>query len=257
MSAVDPDGTYLALDTSGPRGSVAVGAPGDVRAAEVLGDRRAHASRLLPAVEAALARARVDRRELSGVVVGRGPGSFTGVRVGAGTAKGLVRALGIPLHGFSSLEAAAVDAAGEAPGGALPDDPASAPAVCAVFDARGDRVYAACYRVGTGGTATLLEPTAARIDGLLDRIVRGVPPDEVIFAGDGARRHRERIEARGGTVLDAPAGTPAAGALLALLARAPEGSEIVDPGAWEPDYLRESRVRVSAARGPGPDGEGP
>ena len=73
------------------------------------------------------------------LLVGAGPGSFTGIRVGVGTAKGMAWALGIPLWAFSSLAGAAA---------AVEVEPIRPRAV--LFDARGDRLYAAAYRIQDG-----------------------------------------------------------------------------------------------------------
>ncbi|NIP58093.1 MAG: tRNA (adenosine(37)-N6)-threonylcarbamoyltransferase complex dimerization subunit type 1 TsaB, partial [Gemmatimonadetes bacterium] len=161
----------LALDTSTRLGSVAVGTEeGEVRARRFLPRQRAHAEELVPGIVDVLDRAGTDRRQLTGVVVGAGPGSFTGVRVAAATAKGLVRALGIPLWASSSLEAGAVTAGLRVPklGGdvSLPPDAAGRP-LRVLFDARRDRVYAAAYRTGASGIETLAAPRATTVDGVL------------------------------------------------------------------------------------------
>jgi tRNA threonylcarbamoyladenosine biosynthesis protein TsaB len=66
------------------------------------------------------------------VIVGAGPGSFTGVRVAAATARGLAHGLGVPLYAYSSLAAVAMETGLDGN-------------VCALFDARRGEVYAACY----------------------------------------------------------------------------------------------------------------
>ena len=147
------DGVLVALETSGPVASVAVGRDGMVAARRFLSDRGRHAGGLFPALAAILAETGIDRRQLGGVVVGAGPGSFTGVRVGAAAAKGLVHALGVPLYPVSSLAGAAVAEqaipAGAWPGtGVGPDPPPRATAGDRVvaFDARGDRLFTGTYR---------------------------------------------------------------------------------------------------------------
>lgn len=227
----------LALDTSTRLGSVAVASgDGEVRARRLLPRQRAHAEELVPAIAETLAGAGADRRDLAGVVVGAGPGSFTGVRVAAATAKGLVRALGISLRAFSSLEAGAVTAGLEIPdlgGPAVVPGDAGRPRHV-LFDARGERVYAAAYRLGAGGIETLADPWAATVD---DVLATGPGPD-ALFCGSGARRHRERIEEAGWRVLPEPAGIPTADALLRILALEPDRAPVADPARWEPAYVR-------------------
>jgi tRNA threonylcarbamoyladenosine biosynthesis protein TsaB len=158
------------------------------------------------------------------VVVGAGPGSFTGVRIAAATAKGLVHAWGVPLHAWSSL---AMTAAGQGE----PDT-----RVVALFDARRGDVFAASYRVAEAGLVTLLPPFAASIDEVLER----VEPDGALFAGDGAALHEARIRALGGRVA-AGAGTRArASTLLWLVATRPGDGRVARPAAWEPAYVRAS-----------------
>lgn len=76
----------------------------DVLIEQVWRAGRDHGRQLLPVISHALARANVDRRDLSAVAVAHGPGSFTGLRVGLAVARGLSFALNIPLYGFGSLD---------------------------------------------------------------------------------------------------------------------------------------------------------
>ena len=127
----------LAIDTATPAvtaGVVRRGAAG----VEVLGERvtvdpRAHAEQLTPNVLAALADAGVGMAGLDAVVVGCGPGPFTGLRVGMATAAAYGHALGLPVFGVCSLDAIGVDTTGD---------------VLVVTDARRREVYWARYHGG-------------------------------------------------------------------------------------------------------------
>jgi tRNA threonylcarbamoyladenosine biosynthesis protein TsaB len=222
-------GAYLALETSTPLGSVAVGGDGRVLAEAMVGVATRHSEALLPAVDFVLARAGLAPRELAGVVVGGGPGSFTGVRIAAATAKGLARALELPLLAYSGLAAVAA-------GIASPDRP-----VCALFDARRGQVYAACYAFGGWDRFdAVLEPVAAPLEEVLERLagVGGAAGERLAYAGEGALRHRARIEAAGGLVAPPYAAVPRAAALLWLAERWPERGRVAEAAAWEPEYLR-------------------
>src|SRR5260370_1269360 len=81
---------YLAIDTATDAGSVAVGAPGAI-AAEVVMEKRHHASALIPGVQEALRLGGVSFTEIRGILIADGPGSFTGLRIGFASAQGLVR----------------------------------------------------------------------------------------------------------------------------------------------------------------------
>lgn len=236
-----PAGPILALETSTTTGSVAVGDGERLLAEVVLGVGAQHSSALMPAVDAAVRWAGLAPAELRGVVVSGGPGSFTGLRIGAASAKGIVAALGLPLWSYSGLLAAAAGCAVPAGGqGAY---------VCALFDARRRDVYAACYRFGGAGAAAVEEvfgPEALTVDALLDRFRDREPP---VFTGEAAQLHRAEIErALGARVAPPHLAPPRAAALLWLQRVAPERGRVEDPAGWEPEYVRSSGAeRIAAA----------
>ena len=214
---------YLAIETSTATGGVAVGRGDRVLAEVTLGVQARHSEAVLPAVDFALRAAGLTPRELGGVVVGGGPGSFTGVRLAAALAKGLVRALGVPLYAYSGLAALAASAGG----GEQP--------VCALFDARRNEVYAACYRFpGFARLEVLQAPVACPVEEVLRATAAFAP----LYAGEGALRHRALIEAAGLNIAPAHAGLPRAAALLWLADMAPEAGLVEEPATWEPLYLR-------------------
>src|SRR5947199_2391612 len=92
---------------------------------EVLGERTSRAVTVLEDIDALLRQAGAHTRELGGIAVGIGPGSFTGVRIGLATARGLALALGVPVAGVSTLDALA----------------AGAPSAVPVVDARRGEVF--------------------------------------------------------------------------------------------------------------------
>ena len=108
----------LAIDTATPAvtaGVVRLDTDGvEVLAERVTVDARAHAEQLTPNVVAALADAGLTVDGLDAVVVGCGPGPFTGLRVGMATAAAYAHALGVPVRGVCSLDAIGVDTAGDA-----------------------------------------------------------------------------------------------------------------------------------------------
>lgn len=217
----------LAFDTSTPVGSVALGRGTEVVAhAELAADAR-HAETLLPAVDALLRNASIRPGELAAVVVGGGPGSFTGVRIAAATARGMARALGIPLHVHSSLLALAA-----APGTVLPRG-----SVCALLDARRGQVYAGCWSfAGAAWPTTVLAPCVAPLEEVLEALAGA----KTAWVGQGAARHADMLRAAGVELRSEGALHPDARALLVLTALDPGASLVRDPAAWEPDYLRAS-----------------
>lgn len=263
-------GPILALDSSTSTGSAAVGDADGVMAECVVNVAGGLSSALLPAVNQVMRAAGLRPADLAGVAVGGGPGSFTGLRVAAATAKGMLQALDLPLFAYSGLLAAAAGAWG-----------ARGP-VCALFDARRRDVYAACYRIGNrgnpaaatgdqrqangsgdavrtgswqlaaGDTAAaavevIMPPAALALDDLLERF-SAEPP--ALFVGEGAVLHAEEIERRLGAPVAPPHfGVPRASALVWLASRVPELGRVPSGADWEPEYIRAAGAeRIAAAK---------
>ena len=151
----------LAIDTATPAVTAGiVKLDGiEVLAERVTVDARAHAEQLTPNVLAALADAGLTVDDLGAVVVGCGPGPFTGLRVGMATAAAYGHALGIPVHGVCSLDAIGIESA------------ATGAEVLVVTDARRREVYWARYRDGV------------RVDGPAVDAPADVPADAEAVAG--------------------------------------------------------------------------
>ena len=136
----------LALSTSTPRGSAALVRDGEAVAAVAYADLQGHAERIFQAIDAVLEQAGERRGTLDAIACDVGPGSFTGVRVGVASAKGIAFGLGLPLAGVVSLEAMAAAAFGAGEAGA-------ADVVLAAIDAKKGEVFLAAY--GHDGAARL------------------------------------------------------------------------------------------------------
>lgn len=128
----------LAIETSTEACSVALVHGDEVIARSEMAPRR-HAELVLPMADALLAEAGLGRHALDAIAVGRGPGAFTGVRLGVSLAQGMALALDVPVVTVSSLAALALEA---------PEDDA---AILAVIDARMGEIYAASYRRDDNG----------------------------------------------------------------------------------------------------------
>lgn len=250
-------GLLLAFDTSGPIGSVAVGRHGAIVGSRYLVSQSRHASGLIPAVSSLLAEADSGPADLTGLIVGDGPGSFTGVRVAAATAKGLAATLNLPVWAVSSLLAGAasgsVDLPSEVPlvtgdlgthrstGAALEDSPFGyREPVLVVFDARGDRVYAAAYQWTQEGLVEWIPPIATTVRELLEHPHL---PEDAICCGDGAVKHGVTLQDAGLTVDPPPVGLPTAEALLRIHGLGVTGAPLDDVSSWEPTYLRGSSAK--------------
>jgi len=234
---------WLALDTATDRASVALGTGMSDAVEETLTGARRHASGLLPMVDRLLERAGIGLERVGGVLLSDGPGSFTGLRVGASVVKALVRARGLEVRSAPSLM---VRAAGHARPGEV---------TLAVADALRGEVYAAAYRFGPDAVETLLPPSVWRVERLIaeapraDRIVADAPPDVLA-----------RLQAWAGSeVLSGADAAPRAVWLLELLHRAGATRPIANLDLWEPEYGRpaEAQARWEQAHGrPLPDSAG-
>jgi tRNA threonylcarbamoyladenosine biosynthesis protein TsaB len=167
----------LGLDTSTLSAGIAV-LDDDRVLAEGRHDSSRRTADLLVGIDALCRRAGVAPTELEAVAVGAGPGSFTGLRIGMATAKGIAFAAGVPLWAVSSLAALAADAR------ATPDARAPAPAIAAVLDARRGEVFAGCYR----GDELVGDERVLAPDQLATWVESLLGPD-ARFAGDARAAH--------------------------------------------------------------------
>lgn len=169
----------LALDTATERTTVGVARMGDERL-ELIGSAvvdapRAAMSRLLPMVESLLAANTLTIGEVDGVIVGRGPGSFTGVRIGVATAKGLAHGLSCPLWGVSTLDAVAWAFAREDA------------TVAVVGDAMRGEVYPALFECGGGEARRLTPDRVAKPADVAAEWVAARQP--LLLTGNGLRKY--------------------------------------------------------------------
>ena len=211
---------YLALETATDVPSLALGSPEDPGEDLRVSSRRDLSRDIESATRALLARAGAAVRDLAGVVVSDGPGSFTGLRIGIAFAKGLCRAAGLPLAAAPSLLGAARHASG------------GRGTVLAEYDAlRGD-VYRAAYRFHAAPSAGPAGRVAVEVLMAPALVARDAPAPTL---GPGQLR------------LAGPADASAA-ALLALVGVGGGTTRIERPDAWEPVYgrLAEAEARRRA-----------
>jgi len=178
----------LLVDTATPTGSVAVSQGEKLLGEVVLSGPANHTDHLLGNIDGLLRGAGLTVRDMDAFAVVLGPGSFTGLRVGVATVKGLALATGKPVVGISSLAALAW----RLPFAALP--------VCPLLDARKGEVYAALYQWTGEDFSVLLPPCVLPPERWLERL-----SGDVLFVGDGAQSYRGLIAERlGGRARFAP-----------------------------------------------------
>jgi tRNA threonylcarbamoyladenosine biosynthesis protein TsaB len=209
---------------------------------EIQGARR-HAGALLPLVERVLTRAGVGFGDVRGVLVSDGPGSFTGLRVGASVAKALAHARSIAVATAPSLMVRAAAHGGDGR------------TVVAVANALRGEVYAAAYRFAPDRVETITAASVFRPEALAAAVPR---PD--VLVGDAPAELAAALETWSGRTLVAPpAGWPRAALLFDLHRREGGARVIADLERWEPDYGRpaEAQARWEQAHGrPLPDPAG-
>lgn len=191
----------LAVDAAGKGLSVAAAADGRILASAALNVGLTHSQRLLPLLQSLLAAADMELAQVDAVAVVNGPGSFTGLRIGLATAKGLAWALQKPLAAVSTLEAAAYNA--------LPGTDDADTLACPVLDARRNEVYTALYAPAAAGRLTptpLWPPQAVSPAVLAKRLAAELKNGQrVVLAGDAAELIFAAMRAELGTrVLLAP-----------------------------------------------------
>lgn len=216
------DRPVLGIDTASRRGSLAIAGPTGAFADELIEGGR-HAGGLVPAIDRLLARGGLAACDLGGIGVVAGPGSFTGLRIGLATAKGLGFSLGIAVEGMSTLEAIAralLGVSGAAGGGLL-----------AVIEAGRGEVYAARFAVEGGGVRRLEPDRTFKPEALASSLPAGM-----LLAGDAAPRLVALAPGRLVSVAIPPLAPVVADWARSIL---PEGATY-RPGGPAPNYVRPS-----------------
>jgi tRNA threonylcarbamoyladenosine biosynthesis protein TsaB len=233
----------LGIDTSTSATAVALrlsdGSSREARDDPAAGAHPGHATELLGMCERLLSEATLSWAQLDRLAVGVGPGTFTGLRVGLATARGLAESLGVGLSAISSLRALADPAI---------DGPSSAEAVLAAIDARRGEIFVALYARPDG--SELLAPCAIAPESAAEALARaGMTPGATVLAvGDGAVRYREQLLEAGLQVAPDPSALHLlrASAVCRLAALEPTGS--ADYRSVLPDYRRRPDAELAQAK---------
>ncbi len=227
-----PGSMWIACETSGDRASVATRLPDGTIAEEIIAGTRLHARELIPALERLLATAGCTVKRVEGVLVSDGPGSFTGLRIGATVAKGLAHMRRSPLRTASALAVIARGGWRKAGGGNR--------RVLSVTDAlRGD-VYAALYQIDEA-TIQELRPWAVTPVG---ELASWPEPDLLVST-------LELSGLSGAERVNDDAARPLASTLLDLLTIDGATKQVSNLESWEPEYGRpaEAQARWEATHG--------
>lgn len=179
----------LALDSSGLVASVAILEDDILRAEYTIDYKKTHSQTLLPMLEEVSKLIELDLKSIDAIAVACGPGSFTGLRIGSATAKGLGLALDKPIVAVPTLEGLAYQLYG------------NSHLVCPIMDARRNQVYTGVYeflredcldKKENYRLSVTMEQCAVSVDGLIEKLNQ--MDREVFFLGDGVPVYRDILE---------------------------------------------------------------
>ena len=171
----------LAIDTSGPVCGVAILTESGITYECAAVNKLTHSTNLMPMVETAFASTGLTVQDMDRIAVVTGPGSFTGVRIGVSTAKGLAHGAGKPCVAVDALEAMAAGA-GEFSG-----------IICPIQDARAGQVYGAAFSAGELRPERLMEDTPLKVEEYVAAIQS--MGDRFLFLGDGMPVQKAKLQA--------------------------------------------------------------
>lgn len=223
----------LGIESATPVAAVAVVQEEKVLAERMVNNQRTHSVNLLPMIKAVLEDAEVACKDLAGIAVSSGPGSFTGLRIGMATAKTLAQVWGVPIVGISILEALAYPLTGQAG------------VICPILNARKNEVYAAVYQTVEGKLHCLDGPMAVGPAELARRLKnKGLP---VTLLGDGVPVYSNMLKQQlGSQIFFAPGSImwPRGASVAELGYRCLLAGEGRDPLELLPNYIRLSEAEV-------------
>lgn len=216
----------LALDTTQNSGSIALATGERLLYSAFFDIRITHSETLMPAIDHALQFCGAKPADLKAIYVCRGPGSFTGLRIGLATAKGIAFGLSIPLYAYSSLELAALSASGLGRN------------ILVAIDAKMKEIYYAAY---SQNLEELISPQVAKPEDL-----GKLEQDDYILCGSAAAQLEPFLKAAGQRyiILSPVQQYIGAAGLFYLAEKLPDKHTAQDLAELEPLYIRESTAQV-------------
>lgn len=226
----------LALDSSGLVASVAIVTEDALLAEYTVNFKKTHSQTLLPMLDEIINMVELNLSEVDGIAVSAGPGSFTGLRIGSATAKGLGLVLNKPIIPVPTIDSMAYNLFG------------TDKLICPMMDARRNQVYTGLYEFEGTHFHAISEQKAVTIEEILEEINQ--LGREVIFLGDGSCVYQEIIQERTKVKYQfAPIhlNRQRAGAVGALGILLFEQNKIETAAQHEPVYLRLSQAEQERA----------
>lgn len=225
----------LAIDSSGLTASVALVDEAILIAEYTMNYKKTHSQTLLPMIQEIVKMTDTRLEELDAIAVAGGPGSFTGLRIGSATAKGLGLALNKPIISVPTVDGLAYNYQG------------CEQIVCPLMDARRKQVYAGVYRFEQEKLITLVEQCAVSIEEIINQaeMIARQEKRKLVFLGDGVQVHRDYIDAHMQTEhIYAPAHLSGqrAGAVGICAIQLAKSGKMESAEEHKPEYLRLSQA---------------
>lgn len=225
----------LAIDSSSTSGSIALFEDGRLVSEWTVGDVGTHADWLTRNVSALLESSGREVTDVDLFALSVGPGSFTGLRIGVSTVKGLAWTTGRPVSGVSTLAALSMNLA------------YTGLHVCPVLDARKKEVYSALYRVEGTRPVEVVPDGPRSPEDLVREVADKVSPKGVVFLGSGLNPYGEYFSENlpGASFAPEPLWHVRASCVARL---AVDAGETAEPAGLLPRYMRKSEAEIKAAR---------
>lgn len=226
----------LAIDSSGLVASVAIVTEDELLAEYTINYRKTHSQTLLPMLDEIVKITNIDLKDIDAIAISKGPGSFTGLRIGSATAKGLAMVLDIPIIPVATVDGLAYNLY------------KSDNVICPLMDARRNQVYTGLYKWIDGEFKVLLEQRPLAIEEITEEINKIA--EEVIFIGDGIKVFENQLKE---TIKVNYSFAPAhlsrqrAGAIGALGIKYYKKGIMTDADEFVPTYLRMSQAERELA----------
>ena len=224
----------LGIETSTHSGSVAVLEDEKILGESLLNNGPTHSEKLVPMIDWLLKEVGIDKKGIDGISVAVGPGSFTALRIGISTAKGLAFSLGVPVVGVSSLEVLALN---------LLFTPF---VICAIIDAKKNEVFAAFFTSSSGCLHRSSDDMLISPHDLIDMIHK-----KTVLIGNGAMEYGDFLrDALGELAVFCPSSLnfPRASNCALLGAKRLKNGSKDDLSALAPQYLRRADAEILKER---------
>lgn len=221
----------LAIEASGNVASVAIASEEKILAEITTDSKKTHSQTLLPMIDEVLKKSECTVADMDFIAISKGPGSFTGLRIGSATAKGMAFAAGKDIVEVGTLEAMAYGVS----------DVTSV--ICPIIDARNKNVFTGFYRVDENGNLEEIEEQQAiTLDETIEKINKY---ENVVLLGDGADANKEELKEKVTTnyrFVPAHLNRQRAGMVATLGIKYYEEGRAIPSNEHAPTYLRKSQA---------------